>query len=186
MKVERSSFTGFQFLPKCSNCLAAGRTKFVWAAISRAVRTPSRIDRQLSALPILAPATGFLSEKLVALEGGYRGQPFSHTSLSVSLFFNLYDDIRTTELAPGGGLPIRFGNSLKGHTYGVEAWSNWQFASWWRFSIGLATIWKDFDVDQGATDISNQAALGNDPTYQCWRALSSTSRRDCRRPSVPA
>jgi iron complex outermembrane receptor protein len=33
-------------------------------------------------------------------------------------------------------------------------------------SLGVATIWKDFEVDQGATDISNQAALGNDPTYQ--------------------
>jgi iron complex outermembrane receptor protein len=82
------------------------------------------------------------------------------------VFFNLYDDIRTTELASGGGLPIRFGNSLQGETYGIEAWSNTQLASTWRLSLGAATIWKNFDVDQGKADIAGRAALGNDPTYQ--------------------
>ena len=166
IKLERSSFTGFQVLPNLRIAWQPDERNLVWAAVSRAVRTPSRIDRQLSALPILAPATEFRSEKLVALEAGYRGQPFSHTSLSVSLFFNLYDDVRTTELAPGGTLPIRFGNSLQGHTYGVEAWSNTQLASWWRLSLGAATIWKNFEVDAGAVDISGRAALGHDPTYQ--------------------
>jgi iron complex outermembrane receptor protein len=166
VKLERSSFTGFQVLPNLRIAWQPDDRNLVWAAVSRAVRTPSRIDRQLSALPILTPATDFRSEKLIAFEGGYRGRPFSHTNLSVSVFFNRYDDIRTTELAPGGALPIRFANSLEGHTYGIEAWSNSQLASWWRLSLGVATIWKSFDVDAGATDISSRAALGNDPTYQ--------------------
>ncbi|HZH08210.1 MAG TPA: TonB-dependent receptor, partial [Lautropia sp.] len=166
VKLERSTFTGFQVLPNLRVAWQPDERNLVWAAVSRAVRTPSRIDRQLTALPILTPATGFRSEKLVALEGGYRGQPFSHTNLSVSLFLNLYDDIRTTELAPGGALPIRFANSLQGHTYGVEAWSNTQLASWWRLSLGAATIWKKFEVDAGAVDISGRAALGNDPSFQ--------------------
>jgi iron complex outermembrane receptor protein len=55
---------------------------------------------------------------------------------------------------------------LQGHTYGVEAWSNTQLASWWRLSLGVATIWKKFEVDDGAVDISGRAALGDDPTYQ--------------------
>jgi iron complex outermembrane receptor protein len=165
-KLERSSFTGFQFLPNVRIAWQPNEQNLVWGAVSRAVRTPSRIDRQLTALPILTPATGFRSEKLIAFEAGYRGQPLSHTSLSVSLFFNRYDDIRTTELSPGGGLPIRFGNSLQGHTYGIEAWSNTQLASWWRLSLGAATIWKNFDVDEGKVDIAGRAALGDDPTFQ--------------------
>jgi iron complex outermembrane receptor protein len=165
-KVERSSFTGFQFLPNVRLAWQPNEQNLVWVAASRAVRTPSRIDRQLTALPILAPATEFRSEKLLALEAGYRGRPFVHTSLSVSVFYNLYDDVRTTELAPGGGLPIRFANSLRGETYGVEAWSATQLASWWRVSLGVATIWKDFEIDQGKVDIAGRAALGNDPNYQ--------------------
>jgi iron complex outermembrane receptor protein len=165
-KLERSSFTGFQFLPNVRIAWQPNEQNLVWGAVSRAVRTPSRIDRQLTALPILTPATGFRSEKLVAFEAGYRGQPLSHSNFSVSVFFNLYDDIRTTELAPGGGLPIRFGNSLQGETYGIEAWSNTQLATWWRLSLGAATIWKNFNVDEGKVDIAGRAALGNDPTYQ--------------------
>ncbi len=166
VKLERSTFTGLQVLPNVRLAWQRDDKNLVWAAVSRAVRTPSRIERQLTALPILIPASGFRSEKLVAFEAGYRGQPFTHTNVSVSAFFNLYDDVRTTELGPGGNLPIQFGNSLKGHTYGFEAWSNSQLTSWWRLSLGAATIWKDFNVADGATDISGRAALGNDPSFQ--------------------
>jgi iron complex outermembrane receptor protein len=166
LKLERSTFTGFQFLPNLRIAWQPDDRNLVWGAVSRAVRTPSRIDRQLSAPPILLPSTGFRSEKLIAFEGGYRGRPVSNTNLSVSVFFNLYDDLRTTELAPGGGLPIRFDNSLRGHSYGIEAWSDTQITPWWRLSLGASTIWKDFEVAPGRTDVSNRASLGDDPDFQ--------------------
>ena len=73
-----------------------------------------------------APGDTFVSEKLIAFEAGYRGQPTSRTSLSVSIFYNLYDDIRTTEFT-GNPLPIQLSNGLEGHSYGIEAWSSTQF-----------------------------------------------------------
>ncbi len=117
-------------------------------------------------LPLLAQATGFKTEKLTAIEAGYRGQPTDSTTLSVSLFFNLYDDLRTTEFAPGGVLPIRLMNSLKGHSYGVEAWATQQLAPWWRVRLGLATLGKDFEVRSGRTDLAGRSSLGNDPDYK--------------------
>src|SRR3546814_18313995 len=92
-----------------------------WGAISRAVRTPSRIDRQLENLPLLARAPHFASEKLLAFEAGYRGEPSAGTSLSVSLFYNLYDDLRTTEPSPGFQLPIRLANTMEGETSAIAA-----------------------------------------------------------------
>ncbi len=166
VKIERSSFTGFHVLPNLRVAYQPDERSLWWAAVSRAVRTPSRIDRQLSALPLLAPATEFRSEKLIAFEAGYRGQPLPRTSVSVSAFFNLYDDIRTTELSPTGGLPIRLANSLAGHTYGVEAWATADPLPGWRLSLGAATIWKNFDVDEGHRDLANGAALGDDPNWQ--------------------
>jgi iron complex outermembrane receptor protein len=59
VKLERSTFTGFQVLPNLRVAWQPDDRNLVWAAVSRAVRTPSRIDRQLTALPILTPATGF-------------------------------------------------------------------------------------------------------------------------------
>jgi iron complex outermembrane receptor protein len=133
--------------------------------VSRAVRTPSRIDRQLVFLPLLAEASDFDSEKLIAFEAGYRGQPGASTNLSVSVFYNLYDDIRTTEFT-GNPLPIRLRNGLRGETYGAEAWLTQQLDGGWRASLGIAALSKHFRLKDGSVDLANRASLGADPDFQ--------------------
>lgn len=165
IKLERSSYSGLEILPNLRIAWHPDPSHLLWAAVSRAVRTPSRIDRDLEGLPFLVRATAFRSEKLVAFEAGYRGQPSSDTSLSISVFYNLYDDIRTAELV-AAPFPGRLANDLSGQTYGVEAWGSWQALPWWRLSAGVALLGKDFRVDSGRADISSAAALGNDPNYQ--------------------
>ncbi|MEA3050988.1 MAG: iron complex outerrane recepter protein [Sphingomonadales bacterium] len=171
LKVERSSFSGAELLPNLRLAWHPNGKTLFWAAVSRAVRTPSRIDRELVFLPLLAQADDFRSEKLVAFEAGYRGQPSPSTTLSVNLFFNLYDDIRTTEFT-GNPFPIRLRNSLKGNTYGVEAWATRQIAPWWRASFGISTLHKDFRLKDGAVDLAARASLGADPD---WQAVARTS-----------
>jgi iron complex outermembrane recepter protein len=166
LKAERSSFTGVQLLPNLRVAWQVAGGHLLWAAVSRAVRTPSRIDRELVNLPLLAPASGFRSEKLVALEAGYRGPVGASGSLSVSAFVNFYEDIRTTELSPGGRLPIRLANGLSGRTWGIEAWGVHQLRPWWRLNLGLATLWKDFEMAAGRTDLARFDALGHDPNWQ--------------------
>ncbi|HEX8482601.1 MAG TPA: TonB-dependent receptor [Allosphingosinicella sp.] len=165
VKLERSSFSGVQVLPNLRLAWRPSERATLWGSVSRAVRTPSRIDRQLVFLPLLAQATNFRSEKLIAFEAGYRGQPGPATTLSVSLFYNLYDDIRTTEFT-GDPLPIRLQNSLKGSTYGAEAWLTHQLSARWRASLGVAALDKDFRLKNGAVDLANRASLGADPDYQ--------------------
>ena len=167
LKAERTTFTGVELLPNVRLAWHPNETNLLWAAVSRAIRTPSRIDRQLVALPLLAEANDFVSEKLIAFEAGYRGQPTSWTTLSVSAFFNLYDDIRTTEFT-GNPLPIQLRNGLHGHTYGLEAWGSGQVAPWWRLSLGLSTLWKDFALDPGRVDLAARDSLGHDPHYQLF------------------
>ena len=48
----------------------------------------------------------------------------STTSLSVNGFYNLYDDMRTTEFV--GGASSGCMNGVEGRTYGIEAWGNAQ------------------------------------------------------------
>lgn len=166
VKLEQSSFSGLEALPNFRLAFHPNDRNLIWAAVSRAVRTPSRIDRQLTFPGLLALAPNFQSEKLVAFEAGYRGQPSKTTTLSVSFYYNVYDDIRTTELQPGGTLPVQLMNNLAGDTYGVEAWLTQQLAPWWRISLGAATIGKHFHVKAGHADISNDRALGTDPGHQ--------------------
>jgi iron complex outermembrane receptor protein len=165
IKIERSTFTGWQALPSLRLAWQPDRRHLLWGALSRAVRTPSRIDRSLSNPPILTPATGFESEKLVALEAGYRGRPLANATLSVTAFHNWYDDIRTTELTDGG-LPVQLRNGIKGRSWGLEAWGNIQLTEGWRLSLGGTRLWKDFEVKVGRSDLANLAALGDDPRWQ--------------------
>jgi iron complex outermembrane receptor protein len=165
IKIERSTFTGWQALPNLRLAWQADERNLLWGALSRAVRTPSRIDRSLSNPPLLVPATGFQSEKLIALEGGYRGQPLANATLSVTAFHNWYDDIRTTELT-NGGLPIQLRNGIRGRSWGIEAWGSVQVTDWWRLSLGGTRLWKDFAAKEGRADLANLAALGDDPRWQ--------------------
>ena len=165
VKIERSSFTGWQVLPTVRLGWQPDERTLLWGAISRAVRTPSRIDRELEAPPILAQSTGFQSEKLVALEAGYRGQPTALTTLSVNGFVNFYDDLRTTE-ATNGGLPFRLLNGRKGRTYGLEAWGGAQILPWWRLWLGAASLWKDLELKDGHTDLVPRNSIGNDSEWQ--------------------
>jgi iron complex outermembrane receptor protein len=165
IKVERSTYTGWQFLPNLRLAWQPNERNLLWAAVSRAVRTPSRIDRELQALPILAPSPGFDSEKLVAVEAGYRGQPSRDVTLSVSGFVNFYDDLRTTELT-NGGLPIRLLNGNQGTTYGIEAWATAQVTPRWRLWLGASTLWKDIETEEDRLDLGPRNSLGNDPSYK--------------------
>lgn len=163
VKVERSTFSGWQFLPNLRASWQPNSRNLVWAAVSRAVRTPSRIDRQLEFPGFLAQADDFESEKLVAVEAGYRGQPSSAISVSVNGFVNFYDDLRTTEFVNGS---FKLQNGAKGKTYGIEAWGNAQVLRWWRLSIGVATLWKDLHAKQGHVDLAPRNTFGNDPKWQ--------------------
>lgn len=165
LKAEQTSFTGVELLPNVRIAWQPHERTLFWAAVSRAVRTPSRIDRELQALPLLAPGGDFDSEKLIAFDAGYRGQPSSTTTLSISAFFNFYDDIRSTEFT-GNPLPVRLQNSWHGRSYGIEAWGTAQLTEGWRASLGLATMWKDFELEAGRVDLAQGDSLGHDPDYQ--------------------
>lgn len=164
LKLERSSFTGIEYLPNARLAWQLPEGPLLWAAVSRAVRTPSRIDRELVAPGILVKGD-FQSEKLVAVEAGYRGSLSARASLSVSAFLNFYDDIRTTEPGPTGGLPLSLRNGIKGETWGVEAWGDYAVRDWWRVSAGLTVLRKDFEVKPGRVDLAGRSSTGNDPDW---------------------
>ena len=166
VKLERSSFVGWQVLPNLRLAYQPSSNALFWAAVSRAVRTPSRIDRELEFLPLVAPSTDFGAEELVALEAGYRGEPASWLNLSVNLFYNFYNDLRTTEFSPGNTLPIQLLNGRKGRTYGIEAWAKAQVTPWWRLSLGASTLHKNFHLLDDRVDIQPRNSLGADPHWQ--------------------
>jgi iron complex outermembrane receptor protein len=164
-KAEYYTYTGVAPLPNIRLGWQATPDVFLWTAISRAVRTPSRIDRQLESPGLLAPSPDFQTEKLTAFEAGYRGQPMPRLSVSVAAFYNIYNNIRTDALT-NGGLPIVLMNGLAGPTYGIETWATYEVTPGWRLKPGINWLRKDLTLKPGATDFSQGQALGQDPPYQ--------------------
>jgi len=164
IKLETSSFSGLQVLPNLRLAWTPSDKALLWAAVSRAVRTPSRIDRDLTAAGFLAAAPDFDSEKLVAFEAGFRGQPMRSTSLSVTAYYNHYYDLRSARFI-GSPWPVQLGNDLEGNEYGVEAWIGQQVTPWWRLRGGATWLHRDFRVRPGGSDVGGAASLGHDPSY---------------------
>lgn len=167
LKLENYTYTGLEYMPNARLAWTIAPRQMLWGAVSRAVRTPSRLDRELTAPGILSPAPDFESETLVAYEAGYRIQPSENAVLSLALFYNVYDELRITALAPPGiGYAAILRNGIDGHTYGAEAWATYQVTDWWRLGAGFNLLRKDFRLKPGFTDISNRQSLGNDPRHQ--------------------
>ncbi len=166
IKLEHNSYTGLEYMPSGRLSWAVTETDFLWAAVSRAVRTPSRFDRDLFNTGLIAGGPDFMSERLTAYEVGYRGQPLEGLSFSLSGFYNVYDDLRTAESPAVGFFPLTIGNEMEGETYGVELWGNYSVLDWWRVSAGLSTLQKDLRLKPVSRDLFGVEFAGNDPEYQ--------------------
>jgi iron complex outermembrane receptor protein len=138
----------------------------LWASVSRAVRTPSKLDRELQEPGFLIPAPRFHSEKLTAYETGYRGQPLADLSLSVSLYYNLYDDLRTENYTPVTIAPVQLRNGITGDNYGAEAWAKYAVTDWWRLSLGANWLQRTEHLKPNRVDLTFGQSLGQDPPYQ--------------------
>jgi iron complex outermembrane receptor protein len=170
-KVERNDYTGFEFEPDARLSWILSSQQALWAAISRAVRTPSRIDQDLSeAAPphpvLLEGGADFTSESVLAYELGYRAQISSRMTASVSSFFNHYDDIRSTDFTPKTIIPLFFANGLEGDTYGLEFSGNYQVSQMWSLHAGYTLLEEHLHVKPGQTDLNDALNETADPEHQ--------------------
>jgi iron complex outermembrane recepter protein len=166
-KLEHDAYSGFAPLPSARLSWKVTDSDLVWGAVSRAVRAPSRIDRDTFEVlgPIILLRGGnFQSEKLTAYELGYRGEASSNVSISMSTFYNVYKDLRSAETLPDNS--IEFANRMEGDTYGVELWANCRINTWWRLAAGANWLHKNLHFEVGSSGIGGIAIAGDDPSYQ--------------------
>lgn len=177
-KVEHNDYSGFEFEPSVRLAWKPTEQQTIWGAVSRAVRAPSRVDRDIR-LPtpafspivdnLLIGGTGFESETVIAYELGYRAQIGSRFSAAISTFYNDYDDVRSTSPSPPPalfGLPLFYENNLEGETYGVELSADYRLFDWWRFHGGYNFLNEDIRVKSGRTDFNNALNETADPQHK--------------------
>jgi iron complex outermembrane recepter protein len=174
-KMEDDPYSGWSPLPDLRLAWNLSDSAMLWAAGSRAIRSPTPFDadveEKFGALIYLTGNPRFVPETLTAYQLGYRGQPSERLSISINAYYNLYNDLRTVEFSPGPGI-LEWGNMMHGHTDGIDAWAELQLASWWRLSPGIRTVHENLGFKPGSSTLLGVAQAGNDPSYQAMLTSS--------------
>jgi len=152
----------------------------LWGAVSRAIRSPTPFDREVvektaaGAPAFLQGDPDFKSEKLTAYELGVKGHLSDRASFVLTAYVHNYDDLRSIEVTPATFLPLRWGNGMRGRVYGLEAWGQYQAASWWRLSGSFTTLSESFGFQPGASGLLGPSQAANDPRRQAQLRSSMT------------
>lgn len=182
VKLETRTYTDFIALPSARLSWKPSETSLIWGAVSRAVRSPTPFDEDvvesIGQTVFLTALSSFRSEKLTAFELGTRLMLSPRASLSVSSFYNVYDDLRTVDPAPGGFLPLRWGNGIKGDSYGFDAWADVRVTDWWRLKPGYSLLIQKFRFKDGAVPLLGVSQVGNDPRHRATLRSSMDIGRD--------
>jgi iron complex outermembrane recepter protein len=171
-KLEHNTYTGFENQPNVRVAWVPAQNQTLWAAVSRAVRTPARIDRDFNlfaapGVPVVSGNDSFAAAKMTAYELGWRLQPLKALSVSLSTFYNIYDGIRSVEqLNPPHAIPLIFANGVKGESYGIELAVTTQLAWWWNLKGGYTFFTKNLSIKPGHQDANHASGESNDPENQ--------------------
>ena len=182
-KLESNSYTAPAVLPTLRLAWKPAHDQLLWASASRAVRTPSRIDRDLfspttppvvNGVPQYALAGGpdFQSEIANVAELGYRAQPTPTLSYSATVFASRYDRLRTLEPNPAGPGAV-FANQATGSARGLEMWGAWQATPSWRLMAGGVTQRVRTTLLPESRDVGGAAGLATSDPSNHWMIRSS-------------
>ncbi len=173
-KIEHNDYTGLEYEPSVRLQWNVTGRQMLWGAVSRAVRTPSRYDRDLMEPSpaygsfLGTPSSSFVSEKVIAYELGYRTQLGPKVSGALSAFYNVYDDLRSLSTTPATFTPLYFANNNQGDSYGFELSTDYQVLDWWRLHGGYDFLRENVRPRAGQTDFSNSLAETADPENQVF------------------
>ncbi len=168
-KWEHNDFTGHEIQPSARLLWKATDTQTAWAAVSRAVRTPSQFEESgdiaLAVVPTSATTPPMVvslvgnkeydSEELIAYEAGYRWLPLANLSLDLALFYNDYHNLQTTDFVPSSlQSQLTFTNHMHGSTHGLELAADWKPLNWLKLQLGYTYINFDLNVDSNSHSVN--------------------------------
>ncbi len=180
-KFEHNEFTGLEIQPSLRLMYTPYQRLSLWAAVSRAVRIPSRLELHgrtsdqllLPAVqpdgPVVVNTQGNAdldSEKLIAYELGLRLNPARSLWFDVALFYNDYDELINLEqisaAPPNGPYDLAYANNATGRAYGVEVAADWQVMLNWILGASYTylntQIDKNLIVDPNIAEIVSQGS----------------------------
>lgn len=204
-RIERYAASDWEIQPNARLLHHLTQRHTVWAAVSRAVRTPSRADRSIryvatvippdpatpGAVAIVVRVEGnpaFGAEKVRAIDAGYRTQIASGFLGEFTVFDYDYRDLRAgtygdpaVTVVDGTAfmvVPSSVGNSAKGHTSGFEAVADWRASTRWRLTGTLSHLVQREELTTAGASGAYPPVQGTAPAY-IWtlRSLWTPARK---------
>ena len=192
-RFEHNDYSGFEGQPSAKILWAPHNQHRLWASVSRAVRTPSRIEKTGSVLGDVLPPqdprlplpvavvpqgnTNYRSEEVIAYEVGYRATFSKSISLDVTGFYNDYRDLRI----PVASVPffnrvsivqpLIVTNDLQGKTFGIEIATVWQMLDWWRWDVNYSWLHTQLDSSNPRAPISPQQRASLRGALSPWQDI---------------
>jgi iron complex outermembrane recepter protein len=164
-KFEHNDFTGTEVQPNARLLFTCDPRNTIWAAVSRAVRTPSRADDDFrltypgvpsnvvfpGAPAITLAVDGnrrFAAEKLTAFELGYRGDVTKRLGLDLALYYNEYRRLRGVVVTNANldftqspaEIGVSFDNEPSADTRGGEVGANLRVTERWRLRADYSLL----------------------------------------------
>ena len=194
-KLEHNNYTGFEFQPSVRGLWTISPRQAFWAAVTRAVRTPSRIEEDfeltdflVSPPPIYLAIDGnkkLSSERLIGYEAGYRTLVTPRLYVDFAYFHNDYDNVvdlgaetitlDTTPAPPHYTVHFPWANGIQGSTDGFEIAPDWKPVRWWQTKVAYSYLNLNLRNKPGNTDTSSVSKFeGSSPHNQ----ISFQSRFD--------
>ena len=169
VKGEQSSFSGYEVQPTIRFAWTPDPRTTAWAAVSRAVRTPVRIDEDLvirfNGVDLFAANDDFRTETALAYELGLRHRPASSLTFDLSAFAYRYDSLRSTEPVGAAPTPLTFKNGLDARSYGAETSVMFQPFSRLYLKGSYRFLDLEFSRDPGSRDTTGGSAEGDDARH---------------------
>jgi iron complex outermembrane receptor protein len=179
-KFEHNNYTGWEIQPTLRALWNLNAQHSFWAAVSRAVRTPSRsdvdantetIDVQRQIKLSVRSVHNVVSETLQAYELGYRFAPSKRLLVDTTAFVNRYDKLRNIEqigfdffsLPPT--IILENNNKMYGEVYGLELALHWQVLETWK----LVGTYSYLNVQlhlHGPSNLLGESEEGDSPRNQ--------------------
>ncbi len=188
-KFEHNNFSGFDYQPSVRLLWSPTDHQSFWAAATRAVRTPSRVDQDVQFLivvqatpppPVFFEIAGdptLKAEKLFAYEAGYRSKVNRSVYVDFTAFYNVYNDLQgygPLSLAESFNPPplnllivLPYANAIEGRTVGTEIAPSWDIAHWWRVRGSYSFLHMDLKDKPGFTDVGSllSSYMGSSPSH---------------------
>lgn len=176
-KFFQNDYTDVELHPSIRLAYTPNTNHTIWSAVSRAVRSPTRIDKDYIT-PRLSSHESFKSEKVNAYEIGYRVRPLNTLSFSIAAFFNQYRDLRSVDTNLTAPPNFYFKNNLEADAHGVEISANYIARSWWKLRGGYTYLNKTFKRLSPLTYLYSADLEANDPKNQFLIQSMMTIKRN--------